>query len=247
MNVTKHKAPGRWLYASGGFLTLLYLAALALYCIRNWSTITGLEANNVGDFLAGAFSPLAFAWLVLGFIQQGIELRQNSAALQLQADELRNAAKHAGEMVELQRRDFELRIQELEEARLKTQKTEEAAAKKREEQAVQKIQPIFNFGFIHRDMRHPHFADGTLSNRGGSCSKVRIQMEPIEGSLDLIGVRDFDEFASQLEVPVRFLSTSRARTHPLEIHYTDSAGTERSQSFILSEKERDLDIAKQRT
>lgn len=45
--------------------------------------------NEFGDFIAGAFAPLAFLWLVLGYYQQGKELQQNTAALQLQADELK--------------------------------------------------------------------------------------------------------------------------------------------------------------
>lgn len=40
-----------------------------------------LEFNEVGDFLAGIFSPIAFLFLYLGY-------RQNSEALKLQAKEL---------------------------------------------------------------------------------------------------------------------------------------------------------------
>ena len=46
------------------------------------------ELNEVGDFLAGVFAPLAFFWLVRGFYQQGKGLEQNSIALNLQAQEL---------------------------------------------------------------------------------------------------------------------------------------------------------------
>ena len=49
-----------------------------------------LEFNEVGDFLAGIFSPIAFLFLFLGY-------RQNSEALKLQAKELgvSNKALHA--------------------------------------------------------------------------------------------------------------------------------------------------------
>ncbi len=50
--------------------------------------------NEFGDFIAGAFAPLAFFWLVRGFYQQGKGLEQNSEALKLQAKEL-NASTHA--------------------------------------------------------------------------------------------------------------------------------------------------------
>ncbi|WP_180175084.1 hypothetical protein [Acinetobacter sp. YH01022] len=46
------------------------------------------ELNEIGDFLAGVFAPLAFFWLVRGFYQQGKGLEQNSISLKLQADEL---------------------------------------------------------------------------------------------------------------------------------------------------------------
>lgn len=45
--------------------------------------------NEFGDFIAGAFAPLAFFWLVRGFYQQGKGLEQNSKALKLQADEIK--------------------------------------------------------------------------------------------------------------------------------------------------------------
>lgn len=44
--------------------------------------------NELGDFIAGAFAPLAFFWLVRGFYQQGKGLEQNSIALNMQAEEL---------------------------------------------------------------------------------------------------------------------------------------------------------------
>ncbi len=55
--------------------------------------------NEFGDFLAGAFSPVAFFWLVLGYLQQQKELQQNTKALELQAEELRNSVEQYKEMV----------------------------------------------------------------------------------------------------------------------------------------------------
>jgi hypothetical protein len=40
-----------------------------------------MKPNEFGDFLAGVFSPVAFLWLVLGFIQQGHELSLQIAEL----------------------------------------------------------------------------------------------------------------------------------------------------------------------
>lgn len=49
------------------------------------------EFNEVGDYLAGALTPLALFWVILGYRQQGKELRNNTAQLELQAEELKNS------------------------------------------------------------------------------------------------------------------------------------------------------------
>lgn len=36
------------------------------------------QQNAWGDFFSGFFAPLAFLWLVLGYLQQGEELRNSS-------------------------------------------------------------------------------------------------------------------------------------------------------------------------
>ncbi|MGQ1348546.1 hypothetical protein ACT4VF_04445 [Acinetobacter baumannii] len=52
-----------------------------------------LTSNELGDFLAGIFAPLAFLFLYLGYKQQGRELQQNTKALNLQAQELQNSVE----------------------------------------------------------------------------------------------------------------------------------------------------------
>nr|WP_228267864.1 hypothetical protein [Acinetobacter sp. TUM15064] len=56
--------------------------------------------NKLGDFLAGVFAPIAFPWLILGYIQQGKQLDQNTRALEqqekalnLQIEEMRESVK----------------------------------------------------------------------------------------------------------------------------------------------------------
>ncbi|WP_448761907.1 hypothetical protein [Acinetobacter tandoii] len=69
-------------------LTILYLW-LACNLVINFEDVQALKLNEKGDFLAGIFSPLAFLWLVYGYLQQGQELKQNTKALNMQAQELR--------------------------------------------------------------------------------------------------------------------------------------------------------------
>lgn len=69
-------------------LTLGWLVIVGiLWFFQSFDKPTTL--NELGDFIAGAFAPLAFFWLVRGFYQQGKGLEQNSKALKLQAKELK--------------------------------------------------------------------------------------------------------------------------------------------------------------
>lgn len=246
MNNTQTSDQWRWLYVGGAILNVAYLATLGYYVFIKWQAICALPANELGDFLAGAFSPMAFAWLVLGFIQQGFELRQNSAALILQAEELRNAAMHAGDMVELQRKEFELRIKELEEARTKAQAAAKESEKRREAMAVEKAQPRFTFELLHREIERKTHAVGKLSNHGKSCTKVRIEMEPIPKTLSLLSTCDFEQFDSELSVTIRVFSANDEHTHPLTVHYTDALGNQRHQNFIVSPQKNFVAIVEKR-
>lgn len=235
MSSVEKVIPGRWLYTFGAMLTLIYMLLLAWYCILRWSEICLMAPNNLGDLLAGAFSPLAFAWLVLGFVQQGIELRQNSAALHLQAEELKAAAQHAGAMVELQRKEFDLRIKELEEAQGKAERARRKAEEREAAAAVRKLQPVFYLGLAHRDHARKQFATGSIKNSGPGCTNVSILMETIPGVLQLCGTTEFAEFPSQLKVPLKFFSSDATpRTHPLRIEYTDVGGTSRTAHFVVA-------------
>lgn len=69
-------------------ISIFWGVLIAALLILKRHTLTGLELNSIGDFLAGAFAPLGFFWLVAGFYQQGKGLEQNSISLKLQADEL---------------------------------------------------------------------------------------------------------------------------------------------------------------
>lgn len=60
-------------YRIGIWVTGLYLLTLAIYVYMQRHAVLAMEPNEVGDALAGAASPLAFLWLVLGYLQQGEE------------------------------------------------------------------------------------------------------------------------------------------------------------------------------
>ncbi|MEB3416855.1 hypothetical protein VCJ71_12360 [Alteriqipengyuania sp. WL0013] len=73
----------------GFVLTGLYLGGLVVYLWVQGQNPATLDLNELGDFLGGVSSPLAFLWLVLGFFQSSREIGISSKALHLQAREMR--------------------------------------------------------------------------------------------------------------------------------------------------------------
>ena len=78
-----------------GGLSILYIAAILIF--RGADALELLRAGNLnelGDFLAGFFTPLAFGWLVYGYLLQSRELR-------LQREELALTREQLGKQTEL--------------------------------------------------------------------------------------------------------------------------------------------------
>ncbi|MGB3712536.1 MAG: hypothetical protein WA985_12705 [Erythrobacter sp.] len=75
----------------GLWLTAIYIGGVALYLWLQGQNPADLRLNELGDFLGGVSSPLAFLWLVLGFFQQSREIRLSNKALHLQAREMRRS------------------------------------------------------------------------------------------------------------------------------------------------------------
>lgn len=93
-------------------ITLLWLLIVALFAILGDLTFPS-SLNELGDFLAGIFAPIAFFWLILGYIQQAKQLEQNTQALQqqehalqLQIEEMRESVKQQAELANLQQQQM---------------------------------------------------------------------------------------------------------------------------------------------
>lgn len=91
----------------------VYVVVLVLLLGDRLGTVHNLALNEVGDFFAGLFGPLAIYWLILGFFQQGVELRQNTRALELQAEELHNSVEQQKALVEVSREHFRAELDAL--------------------------------------------------------------------------------------------------------------------------------------
>lgn len=97
----------------GYFVTAVYLLGIVGYWLWRGdpTSFLALEPNAFGDFLAGIFAPLAFLWLVLGFHQQGEELRNSADALRLQGEELRNSVEQQRELVNVTREQLTFEVE----------------------------------------------------------------------------------------------------------------------------------------
>jgi len=81
----------------GVALTFLWVTVGAVYIGRGlgWDRFFDQPLGEMGDFLDGAFAPLAFLWLVLGLFIQQRELSRNNEAIQRQHDIMLRTAESA--------------------------------------------------------------------------------------------------------------------------------------------------------
>ena len=95
----KEKAKEDELFGFGLWATTAYFAGpvLLLIVFAKWPS----DLSTWGDFLAGVFGPIAFLWLIVGYLQQGKELRNSARALEKQAAELNAAVRQHKEMVRI--------------------------------------------------------------------------------------------------------------------------------------------------
>ncbi|MGD8416888.1 MAG: hypothetical protein PVH91_07515 [Pseudomonadales bacterium] len=86
-----------WRIWLGLSLTLAWLVLGAYYVAQDvgWGTFLKMPAADLGNFFEGAFAPLAFLWLVIGYFLQKKELEQNTQALRAQAEEIQRTAEQA--------------------------------------------------------------------------------------------------------------------------------------------------------
>jgi hypothetical protein len=86
-----------WRVWFGLGLTVLWLFLGVSYVERviGWDRFVAQPADALGSFLEGAFAPLAFLWLVIGFFLQQKELAGNNEAIRLQYREMRRSAEQA--------------------------------------------------------------------------------------------------------------------------------------------------------
>lgn len=83
----------------GVILSLLWIATLVGLIYLKRASASQMTLNEWGDLLSGFVAPLALLWLVLGYLQQGEELRLNTEALKSQQIELQNQVRETAALV----------------------------------------------------------------------------------------------------------------------------------------------------
>ena len=87
-----------WRVLFGLSFTVIYLILMTMYIASTgggWNKFVELKVEHMGSFLEGAFAPLAFLWLVIGYFLQKKELRQNTDAMKMQFVEIQKSAEQA--------------------------------------------------------------------------------------------------------------------------------------------------------
>jgi len=78
-------------------ITFLWIGSGTYYLTVKigWDDFFNQPLESLGGFLEGAFAPLAFLWLVIGFFLQQKELSKNTEVIQKQHIEMQKSAQHA--------------------------------------------------------------------------------------------------------------------------------------------------------
>lgn len=156
---------GRVLAVVGVVLTLWYLVFAWWLVGDRVHSLQAMPLNEVGDFLAGAFGPLAILWLVLGFFQQGLELRQNNEALRLQAAELKNSVEQQKEMVAVTKEQVSAELEQL-----RVERERRAAA----------LEPVFAFRDAGGHQQNGEYVFTVhVTNAGNKITELSVTVDSI--------------------------------------------------------------------
>ncbi|WP_430444887.1 MAG: hypothetical protein ACQZ2J_27705 [Pseudomonas piscis] len=197
---------GRILAITGIVLSLAYVIFAWWLVGDRVQTLRVMGLNEVGDFLAGAFGPVAILWLVLGFFQQGIELQQGTRALLLQAKELQSSVEQQKELVAVTREQVSAELE---------------AALEAKNQRARAIRPFLvpsGGGGSHSGDEHE--LNFTIKNLGAPISHVVMRFEGDMAGLDR-AVDSLDKGA-HIEFKYRFTGTGEGLADSLTLNYLDA-------------------------
>ena len=67
----------------------LFMGSYYIFILKGWAEFLSQDQGDMGSFLEGAFAPLAFLWLVVGFFLQQQQLHENTSTIKKQLEEMR--------------------------------------------------------------------------------------------------------------------------------------------------------------
>jgi hypothetical protein len=201
----------------GGAVTLVYLVGIIALTWGRIGTLVNMPLNEVGDFLAGAFGPVAFLWLVMGFLQQGDELRMSTKAIEDQAGELRKSVEHQSTLAEATKRQSEVEL-----AKLQMQEDERDRA----------LRASFSIHVISTGNESEGMTMNKIRiwNEGAKVSELALSFDPPIHNARIPKLRDMGSNDHQ-EHKFVFSTLSCADEGVTHISYLDTHGTARHQSF----------------
>lgn len=193
--------------------TLLYVLIFGLYVNSKWPS-EGMKLNEFGDMLAGFVGPVAFFWLVLGYFQQGEELKANGEALKQQAEELNKSVAEQRAQAEAIKRQVAQDREYYEHLRI--------SSEVQQRELLKSQQPILNIA-----SRDTVWAGGilkttiTLRNIGASCTFISAKIHTI----DLIKATEYSsrhlETGGSVEI-LHLIFNKRHVSGTISIFYLDA-------------------------
>lgn len=210
----------------GVIATILYILAFACIQFEKLQDLHVLGLNEFGDFLAGALGPIGIFWLVLGFFQQGAELRNSINALDLQTQELRQSVEQQRELASATNKQLDLQYRQF-------ARTTQELTKSRTPKFI-----VTYLGIVDREDQNSYEAHSgplrhklAFANVGGTACEVELflgygALEPDEDTIVV-----WQQFEIKYRYVELFASDTHGDTIQLDIKYKDAEGNSEIAEF----------------
>jgi hypothetical protein len=207
-------------YIFGVTFSIAWILLVGYLLFRDPTGVSKMSPNDWGSFLSGAFAPLGFLWLILGYLQQGEELRLSTQALRLQAEELKNSVEQQRALVEV--------------SRLQVEGEREALAEERRLR-IEEAKPnlsVYSFGGAFRgdgNSSYPiHF-----SNSGNIACRLRIVLRLKLGKIKLLLSTPAFGRGEMHYADVEVSNPIHIDGSMVEIRYADQLGNEYLEKYLV--------------
>jgi hypothetical protein len=210
----------------GWVITFVYLVSAGVLFYFKYDSVKEMKLNEIGDFLSGVFGPVAFLWLVLGYLQQGRELKLSSDALLLQASELKNSVEQQAKMAQ-SASDHLKSAQEANELNKAEVERKFRASFSVVKNALSRVEaPGVNSTKL------------SISNEGSDAIDVVVVFNPMIKGAPFA----FEEIKKQSPKAIPFVSGPNLLNGELEIRYVGGDGLRRSEFFSYTVSPAPFDI-----